>query len=407
MARKTAATTQVPCPYCAGVVRSNALKCQHCKKTLAKSTKGSNDRGIYEHPVGSDVWWIVYYHNGQRHREKIGSKTAARDIYAQRKTEIRLRKFDPEQVTKRIAWTVGEMMKHYRKQRTSDGPRNQAEDARYASYWEAEFGKMKLEELQPKHLAEWRAKRLKNVKPATVNRALTYLKAYYNLAVRDKRCVSNPVEGLKALRENNARTRYLLDEEEPKLRQEFTEEHWDIVAFAVNTGLRQGEQFALAWRQVNPQAEVIEIPEPKGGEKRHVPINDEVAAILRRQRERFPDSKWVFPAPGDPAVHRVGRNFAVRQFDRLCERAKIADLVWHDLRHTFGSRLAMAGVPLRTIQVLMGHKSIRMTERYAHLSPSNLQQAVKLLGTRTATRQPAPESQPPEQPPERKALVNA
>ena len=66
-------------------------------------------------------------------------------------------------------------------------------------------------------------------------------------------------------------------------------------------------------------------------------------------------------------------------FDPAVRDAKIEDFTWHDLRHTFASRLVMAGVPLRTVQELMGHKTLRMTERYAHLSPTHLHQAVKVL----------------------------
>lgn len=99
--------------------------------------------------------------------------------------------------------------------------------------------------------------------------------------------------------------------------------------------------------------------------------------ILDAVREEHPDSQWIFSGqrPGTP---HAGTS-ACHGLARACEQAKITNFHWHDLRHTFCSRLVMRGVPLRTVQILAGHKTITVTERYAHLAPEHLQEAVAML----------------------------
>ena len=342
--------------------------------------KDGKDRGLFERPKGSGVWWIRYSDaEGQEHREKVGPKDAARAIYQQRKTEIRLQKFDPALVSRRTRWTVAKMLAHYRAQRKVLGPKNQAEDQRYVDYWTERFGKLELDQLTPEKLENWRIERTRDgVKPATINRALTYLKAYYNLA--EEHCKRNPVKALKPLRENNERTRYLdRNTEFPRLKAALEGENWDIVEFALHTGMRRGEQFGIEWANVDLTANVVRVPCPKGGKARFVYLNDETKAVLLRQRERYPCSPWAFPAPSKPERPRDGHNFYNRVFRKTLEELGIRDFRWHDLRHSFASWLTMRGAHPKAVQELLGHKSGRMTERYSHLSPEHLSNAVRML----------------------------
>lgn len=105
-------------------------------------------------------------------------------------------------------------------------------------------------------------------------------------------------------------------------------------------------------------------------ERRLIPINQTVAAMLKAL-PRHLDSDLLFPG--------VNGSMVTMAFQRACRRAGIPDCRWHDLCHTFGSYLAMEGFNLRTIQQLLGHKDLRMTTRYAHLSAEHLQQAVNRL----------------------------
>ena len=122
---------------------------------------------------------------------------------------------------------------------------------------------------------------------------------------------------------------------------------------------------------------VVTIPLSKSGLTRHVFLNRTALAILQAQPSRL-KSPYVFAsATGETPLHP--KNFLNRHFLPAVKRAGIVDFRWHDLRHTFASRLTMAGGDLRTVQELMGHQTITMTMRYAHLAPSHLREAVQRI----------------------------
>jgi integrase len=159
-----------------------------------------------------------------------------------------------------------------------------------------------------------------------------------------------------------------------------------VVAIALNTVLRRAEQFNLTWEHVDFNTNVLTIPRTKAGRVRRVRMNSLVRELLRSLPSRL-KSRWVFPsAASETALD--SQNFMNRVFVPAVKRARIQDLRWPDLRHTFASRLVMKGVDIRTTQELLGHADIRMTLRYSHLSPSHLLDAVeKLLDGTDTTRE--------------------
>lgn len=364
------------------------------------------DRGLFERPEGSGVWWVLYYdREGRRHREKVGSKSAAREVYRQRKTEVRLEKFDPEAVTRRRVLTVKGLVDRYQPEFTRK--RSAQDDLRYAGYWVEFLGSTPADQVKPEDVERWRRKRLseptrrgKPAAPATVNRAVAFLKRLFNLAIRDGLLGQNPVTRVKMLTENNARIRFLLDEEEARLKAEMAPDSWAVVCFAMNTGLRQGEMLGLRREDLDLRLGMITVRRSKHGEARHVPMNQSAREALGLILGGH-DSDWVFPAPkaskrqqadekprgkkGAPEDRpRRGDSLYKGILVRACKKAGVKNFRWHDLRHTFCSRLVMAGVDLRTVQELAGHKSILMTQRYAHLSPAHQRAAVMALDARGA-----------------------
>jgi len=259
----------------------------------------------------------------------------------------------------------------------------------YAKRWMAFFGAQPLRSILPLMLERYVAQRQQQVAPATVNRELAFVKRVFGIAVENALLERSPAKPIKFLREPSGRVRFLSDEEEAALCAEVDKRDWPVVAFALNTGLRRGEQFNLRWENVNLANRVLTIPRSKHGGVRHVQLNDTAMGILRALPGRL-HSRWVFPsATGKTPMS--ANNFRYRVFDRAVKAAKIEDFTWHDLRHTFASRLVMRGADLRSVQELLGHKTLAMTLRYAHLSPAHLHQAVKLLdsggtsgGSRTA-----------------------
>ncbi len=257
--------------------------------------------------------------------------------------------------------------------------RNAKHYEQYAARWTAALGGKPLRRIIPDESARYAASRREsNLAPATVNRELAFLKRVFNVAIASGLADTNPVKPVRLFKENNQRVRFLDDDEQQALAAEVPDiDDWSTVVVALHTGLRRGEQFGLRWEHVDFATGILTIPRSKSGEARRVPMNDTVRAVLRALPSRL-KSQWVFPSDtGETPLD--AQNFLNRVFLPAVRRAGISNFRWHDLRHTFASRLVMAGVDLRTVQKLLGHKSIMTTLRYAHLSPGHQLDAVQRL----------------------------
>jgi site-specific recombinase XerD len=132
--------------------------------------------------------------------------------------------------------------------------------------------------------------------------------------------------------------------------------------------------YSLTWEGVNLARKVLTIPRSKNGETRHVPLNSAAISALEALKTRGDGTGNVIRnLNGEPLA---GSRY---WFEPALKKAKIYRFSWHCLRHTFASRLVMAGVDIRTVQELMGHKSISMTVRYSHLASKHTLAAVELL----------------------------
>lgn len=191
-------------------------------------------------------------------------------------------------------------------------------------------------------------------------------------AVRNGKVPSNPSRLVRQRHENNGRVRYLLDDEEQRLREVIVRdypEHLPELVIAIGTGQRKSEQYSLEWPQIDFNRCEVHLPKTKNGDARDIPMNSDVVAAFQVLR----------PAGNKP----TGRVFAIHDsrawFEPTLKKAEIKNFRWHDCRHTFCSRLAMAGVGLKQIQTMAGHKTIAMTARYSDLSPNTLHSAVELI----------------------------
>lgn len=197
--------------------------------------------------------------------------------------------------------------------------------------------------------------------------------------------LANPVSGM-SLRQPEGRLRWITQEEAKRLITEAGKEvqkspHLpDFIQLALNTGCRKGELLNLTWDRVDFDSRQIRLEgeHTKNGKRRVVPLN-EIACNALQGRIQFreahcPKSPWVF-------AHKDGKRLQniTNGFTSACKRAGIKDFRIHDLRHTCASWLVSAGVSLYEVKELLGHSSIEMTERYAHLAPDNLGQVAKTL----------------------------
>jgi integrase len=143
------------------------------------------------------------------------------------------------------------------------------------------------------------------------------------------------------------------------------------VLLSMNTGLRRGELLALRWESIDFGRRILTVEggTAKNRQTRHVPLNDEAIGLL---------NCWRGQANGGQRVFEVSTGFKTA-WAKLLKRANITRFRWHDLRHHFASRLVQAGVPLNTVRDLLGHASVAMSLRYAHLAPDQQREAVAKL----------------------------
>ncbi len=211
-------------------------------------------------------------------------------------------------------------------------------------------------------------------KPATINRELICLSAIFREAVKRQYVSINPVRGVKLLPMDNKIVRYLSEDEEKALLGACNSGLRPIVICALNTGMRKGEILKLTWEDVDLEQRLIRVQHTKSRRTRYIPIN----SVLFAELETLPKIKgvpfvFVNPVTKDRwCDEKIAWKYAIR-------KSKVAHFRFHDLRHTFASRLVQAGVQLKAVQELLGHASIEMTMRYAHLSPDDLRRAVEVL----------------------------
>jgi integrase len=211
---------------------------------------------------------------------------------------------------------------------------------------------------------------------STVNRYLGTLKAAFYLALKNGKVERNPVSLVKLKKENNKRKRYLSEEEEFSLFKMLPQEYHPMVKVALHTGMRKGEQLRLKWSDIDFRQRIITVRESKSGEERQIPMNDVVTETLQ-SLPRMIHNPYVFfgRKPGEEFKNGIKNS----DWKKYLTLSGIEDFRWHDLRHTFASRVVMSGVNLLTVSKLLGHSSTEMSERYSHLAPDYLNNAVATL----------------------------
>ena len=244
------------------------------------------------------------------------------------------------------------------------------------------FGECLLTEITSYLVEKYQGKRLKDgVKKSTVNRELACMKKLFNKAIDWEYVKVNPVLKVDFFSETENRKERVLSMDEEKKLLEFSPEHLKpIVVTALQTGMRRREILMLKWENVNLNDGCARVPKEisKSGRDRVINFNGMLKAELLKQKKSDSKSPFVF------VNHKTGKPFRdiKKAFRGACERAGIEGLRFHDLRHTYATRLAEMSVPLPTIKELLGHSKVMMTERYTHSSEEQKKKAVELLHQR-------------------------
>ena len=323
-------------------------------------------------------WYYDFLYRGERYSGCIGpvSKTVAKEIMAKKKAEAVEGRYElpSQKPSPRLEDFVKDYFAYYTTNRRPGSVR------RHQVSWrmmQPVLGSKRLVEIAPFDLERYRRQRKQaGVSDVTINRELAFLRHLYTMAITWGKASENPVKKIQFARENNGRIRMLSLGEEGQLLAYCRPQLKPLVVAALHTGFRSSELLSLTWEDVDFRRQIITVQAAyaKNGESRSVPMNTVLTTTLKVVR-------MGTAATGPVFCNRQGtpyRSFRTA-FERAVRKAGLEDFTFHDLRHTFASRLVMAGVDLPTVQSLMGHKDISMTLRYTHLSSDHKQRAVRAL----------------------------
>ena len=352
---------------------------------MSKTRRQDKD-GIYRRP-DSPYYWASYVDaSGKRTRRSTGTKNQA-------EAKAILSKWKLE-AFREITWdekpvpSFDELLLMYLKSRDISSSEKSAANhlqeffgGRSAFLEVRDIAAFVEYQQQPRELPQYEEPRPRAA--GTINKMLVMLSAALNYWNRKTGgTLPNPVSGQK-LKEPEGRTRWLSEEEAGRLivaAAKNTDHLAPAIALSLCTGLRSGELLSLEWSYVDLDANLIQLPPhiTKSKKSRVVPLNATAVALIRGRLEyvakHCPDSKWVI-------CSKKGERFKSLKtaFKTALRLAGIENFRWHDQRHTFASWLITDGVKLPEVRDLLGHSSVKLTERYAHLAPENLIAAVERL----------------------------
>jgi integrase len=330
-------------------------------------------------------WWVDFRWNGERHRRKspVDTRRGAqayeatlRPVVAQG-LPIRQAGSDEETFSVFSARWFGTYVMANNK---SSEQRSKAFILRL--HLEPWFGRMKLSRIKTADIEAFKAsKRQQGLSAKSINNYLAVLGKCLRTAIDWD--VLQAMPRVRLLRTALPSYDFLTSVESRLLLQDVDEPMWNLmVRVALRTGMRRGELCALDWSDIDLEHGFINVHRrlyrgvidvPKSNRGRHIPLSADLATHLAQVGHK---SGLVFTSVhGRP----LSNGTLARGIERICRRTGLRHIGWHALRHTFASQLASEGVPLPAVQQLMGHSSITMTMRYAHLAPSALRGAVDVL----------------------------
>jgi len=337
-------------------------------------------RGVYENPPQSGIWWILYYVEGRRHREKVGRRSDAITLYQRRKTDARMGIKMPEIRTRRAVLfeEIASDALVYSKEHKSSYPGDRSTVGKLLPV----FGKVPIDDITPQTIKAYLDTR-DDLTKTTINRYRGTMSMIFQEAIRNGKAKTNPARLVRLHKEDNSRVRFISYEEETAIRTVIRKRcpiHEPELTLALETGMRRGELYSLEWDRVDLDRRQLLLLKTKNGAARVVILTAAaVSALEKMQKRRNPKLPNVcLTRYGEPMVSPRAW-FELVMEEALKKNPSLQDVTWHIFRHTYISRLVMAGVDLRTVQELAGHKDIKMTVRYAHLAPAHKLAAVDRL----------------------------
>ncbi len=331
------------------------------------------------------TYWYTIVTKGRRVQNSTGTgnKKLAERIYGKVLTEIEEGQYFQKAIAR--TKTFDEMMTKYFAQCTNKASTiERKKDA--LTHLEKQYSGMTLNELTPETVIDYKMKRKdEKAADATILNEIRLLSNAFNVAIKTWRwCKENPVSmvnlGLKPAQID----RWLTDIEEPCLltasEGKIGGQLQDIIIIGLNTGMSQEEIINLNWKNIDLTRKVLITSREKTGNTRTIPLNNTVVSLLTNRAKVKSISGYVF---FNGANKKIDRWKLKNNFNAAVKDAGIEKFRFHDLRHSFATRLAQAGVDLYKISKLLGHKDISTTQRYAHHYPESLRSSVDVLDSAT------------------------
>lgn len=287
--------------------------------------------------------------------------------------------------------TFADLVDRYIKDVLPNKPKSQAKQTMQLTWWKEKMGDYLLADVTPALIVQYRdelanskTRNGKQRSPATVVRYLAALSHAFTIAVNEWQWLDDsPTRKVKKPTESRGRVRFLDDDERARLLEACKESEnkmlYMCVVIALSTGMRQMELMNLNWKDVNLKGRHIILHETKNGERRRVPLSGHALELLQKHSKvRQINTSLLFPSKTKPNVP-----FRLRKpFETAKEQAGITDFHWHDLRHCTASYLAMNGASLAEIAEVLGHKTLAMVKRYAHLSDGHLSSVMESMNAK-------------------------
>ncbi|RLD98465.1 MAG: site-specific integrase [Aquificota bacterium] len=339
-------------------------------------------------------FYIMYKDSSNKlHREKIGWRSEgitaayASQIRAERIRNIRLGEEIP---SPRKELTFDQLAQKYLEWAQANKRSWEKDEQRYRLHLADALGGLKLKEINPFLLEKLKLELFeKGLAPATVKHCLVVVRQILNKGKAwGLYKGENPVSKIKLPTLNNQRIRFLSYEEADALLKDVkkrSQRAYEMCLLSLHTGMRIGEITALRWRDIDLESQSIVIRDPKNRETRRAYMSEAVAEMFKRKEQGAPGD-LVFKTKDGKLLNNSAPKAFLSAVKALGLNDGVSDprdkVTFHTLRHTFASWLAIEGTPLLTIKELLGHKTLAMVQRYAHLSPGAKREAIKRIHER-------------------------
>lgn len=341
----------------------------------------------------NNAWVSDFWYDGQRYRKSWGtiSKTLAmekerryRNEVAGGKHRIRARRIRFEKFA----------AKYLEYARTHKKPSSAKRDESAINMMAPFFRNRLLSDINPFMVERYKRQRREEGRAvSTVNNDLKALKGICKKAFEWGYLTQNFMTGVRLMPEDNEKMWVLTPEEEARLieaceaRPQHEKYLADLVRFALNSGMRLAEIRGLRKIDVHMAERFVLVRDTKNHENRRVPINDALKAVIEWRLAINPAAEFLFHRKGGHRLTLLTKSFwtavakagLIRKETDAAGSLKTVRFRFHDLRHTFGSRIGMAGADLKTIMEIMGHKTSKMSMRYQHPTPEHKLAAVQKL----------------------------